>query len=372
VVGHNAGNLVFALSAVFDGLVVCGAVAWATRGKPLAGRLVLALGLAVAILAVKGVLLLAAGVAIPFGVLHVVWLDLVVVAPLAALLLLLLTRDQPARATRLGAAFVLLLAPVGAYASFVEPERLEVERAELSLPAAREGSEPLRIGVIADLQFEHLGGHEHEAVERLVGERPDVILLAGDYHQGSHRVLREELPRLRSLLRKLRAPGGVYAVQGDAESVREARLVTAGTGVRLLLDGMGRTRVRDRPLTIGGVELRYRSPDARRLVRRLERDPGDGDVRILLAHRPDVVLGLRKRTRIDLVVAGHTHGGQLQLPLLGPPTISSHVPRRVGAGGLHTVGGRDIYVSRGVGVERGQAPKLRLGAPPEVSLITLR
>jgi uncharacterized protein len=71
-------------------------------------------------------------------------------------------------------------------------------------------------------------------------------------------------------------------------------------------------------------------------------------------------------------VAGHTHGGQVQLPIVGPPSIASRVPREVGAGGLHELDGRRIYVSRGVGVERGQAPLLRFGAVPEVSLITLR
>jgi hypothetical protein len=57
---------------------------------------------------------------------------------------------------------------------------------------------------------------------------------------------------------------------------------------------------------------------------------------------------------------------------VGPLTISSRVPRRVGAGGLHELDGGWIYVSRGVGAERAQAPRLRLGAVPEVSLITLR
>ena len=125
-------------------------------------------------------------------------------------------------------------------------------------------------------------------------------------------------------------------------------------------------------MTIGGVSLNYRSPEARTLARRLETLPGRGDIRILVAHRPDVVYRLAPRTRVDVVAAGHTHGGQLQLPFVGPPMIASRVPRDVGAGGLHELGGRRIYVSRGVGVERGQAPKLRLGAPPEVAVITLR
>ena len=124
-------------------------------------------------------------------------------------------------------------------------------------------------------------------------------------------------------------------------------------------------------MTIGAVERAYWRSHALRTVAALERLPGRADVRILLAHRPDVVRRL-DRSRVDLIVAGHTHGGQVQLPLVGPLTTASGVPRAVAAGGLHVLDGRRIYVSRGVGVERGQAPRLRIGAVPEVSLITLR
>lgn len=100
----------------------------------------------------------------------------------------------------------LLLAPLGAYASFVEPERLTLERAELELDPRRDGERPLRIGVLADLQCEEVGGHEREAVERLMAQRPDLILLAGDYHQGGPAKLDEQLPDLRALMRRLHAP----------------------------------------------------------------------------------------------------------------------------------------------------------------------
>jgi predicted MPP superfamily phosphohydrolase len=373
VIGHDAGNLVFALSAAVDAVVLCAAVAGAVRGKePDPGRLLAALAVAAVLLAAKGIVLLQLGVSVPFGVLHVLWLDLVVAIPLAAILLLVLTRRRAGRLLRAGAAAAVLLAPVGAYASFVEPERLVLERAELELDPRRAGDRPLRIGVIADLQCEEVGGHEREAVERLMAERPDLILLAGDYHQGADGKLDEELPALRSLLRRLDAPGGVFAVQGDVESVAEARRVTAGTGVRLLLNDVERVRVGDRRVAIAGTELAHGSPDARRTLAQLERRPGQGDVRIALAHRPDTVEHLAPNTRVDLLVAGHTHGGQVQLPVIGPLTIASKVPREVGAGGLHELDGRRIYVSRGVGAERGQAPRLRLGAVPEVSLITLR
>jgi predicted MPP superfamily phosphohydrolase len=119
--------------------------------------------------------------------------------------------------------------------------------------------------------------------------------------------------------------------------------------------------------------VNWRTAAARRVAGRLERAPGSGDVRILLGHRPDAVLDLRERTRVDLVVAGHTHGGQVVVPGFGPPITKSGVPRDVAAGGLHELSGRRVYVSRGIGVEHGShAPHLRINCPPELTLLRLR
>jgi len=359
------GNLAFVVSAAVDVVVLCGAVVW---GVP-RGRVGVALAVAAGVLAAKGLVLLRLGLDVPFGVMHVAWLDLVVVVPLAGLVALAL---RPGAApVRAGALAACCLAPVGVYASFVEPERLVLERAEVPLAPERAGERPLRVGVIADLQCEEVGQHEREAVQRLMEERPDLILLAGDYHQGSAAKLAEQLPALRELLGRLDAPGGVYAVHGDTEDADKARRVMAGTGVRLLVDQIAHVRVGDRRLAIGGIERSYWNGAARATVAALERPRGRADVRLLLTHRPDAV-ELLSGARVDLTVAGHTHGGQLQLPLVGPLTTASGVPDDVAAGGLHEVAGHRIYVSRGVGVERGQAPRVRLGAVPEVSLITLR
>jgi len=151
--------------------------------------------------------------------------------------------------------------------------------------------------------------------------------------------------------------------------VAEAELLLRGTGIRLLVDREASVRVGDRRLAVLGLDLRPGATSGRAALRRFERRRELG---IVMAHRPDWVRHLGGDGRIDLLVAGHTHGGQVQVPYAGPPTIASTVPRKVGAGGLHVIEGRRVYVSRGVGVERGQAPKLRLGAPPEVSLLTLR
>jgi len=91
VIHSDPSHAVFAISAAVDALILCGLLAWALRGDDPHGwhgfgRIAAALALAAALLAVKGIAMLHAGLDMPFGVMHVVWLDLVVVVPLAAVL----------------------------------------------------------------------------------------------------------------------------------------------------------------------------------------------------------------------------------------------------------------------------------------------
>ncbi|MEJ7717692.1 MAG: metallophosphoesterase [Thermoleophilaceae bacterium] len=306
-----------------------------------------------------------------FGVIHLVFLDLVVVLPTVAAGVLWLGWRPPRRATRpvlALAALCCLAAPAGAYASFVEPYSLRVERTSVALADERGAASPIRVGVLADIQTDEVGAHERAAVEEVMRARPDIIVLPGDLFQGES-FAREE-PELRALLGRLSAPGGVFFVEGDADDLDDIARVTRGTRVRVLADEIVRTRVRGRPVTVAGSRLAWDGAGARRVIRRLAEDPGEEDVRLVVAHRPDAAISPAAGPRIDLVIAGHTHGGQIQLPLLGPPLIASDVPRAVGAGGLHRMpGGPLMYVSRGIGVEHGQAPRMRVLAPPEVSVL---
>lgn len=314
-----------------------------------------------------------------FGLIHLAYLDLVVTLPaLGAFLLLAPFLPQKrilsgplSRGARALALLSLIGIPLGVYATFIEPFRLQVESASVPIPGERAGTNPLRIGVLADIQTARVTEYERDAVERAMAWRPDVILLPGDLYQGWKEDFEEELPRFRDLLSRLRAPGGVYSVLGNVDDRGMVERILEGTAVRLLANEIVKVRVGDRSLTIGGLELRHDSPGALGTIRELEGNPERGDIRILLSHMPDPVLSLEPRTRIDLVVAGHTHGGQVQVPPIGPLLTLSRVPRRVAAGGLHDLDGRRIYVSRGVGCERWQAPRIRFFCPPEVSLLTL-
>jgi uncharacterized protein len=175
---------------------------------------------------------------------------------------------------------------------------------------------------------------------------------------------------LRALIARIgfRAPLGVFATDGDAGL--QCRAVFAGSDVRCLVDesafvtlpggdslkitGLGRGRGRER--------------DRARLARLLG-EGGPADHQIVISHAPDFVDAAVPG--LDLVLAGHTHGGQVVLPLFGPPATASRLPRRY-AGGLHDYGGIPLHVSRGVGMERGFAVPVRFLCPPEICVLDLR
>ncbi len=312
-----------------------------------------------------------------FGMIHLAYLHMAFTAPVLGVLVLALgirnRAGQSFRRTTAGAKILavgcLLAAPAAFYATWIEPFRLQTEVTGIPLFGERSGKRALRIGVLADVQTAEVTEYERSAVARLMELAPDVILIPGDFYQGKSKNFEGELPKLQDLLSRLSAPGGIYFVEGNTDSPEELSHILEGTGVRFLEDEVVSMEVGDRRILLGGIS--YRSLKERQVIEKLESDPSRGDIRILLAHIPDVVLRLPPETRIDLVVAGHTHGGQVQIPLLGPPITFSRVPRPVAAGGYHELEGRRIYVSRGIGCERGQAPRIRFLCPPEVTLLIL-
>lgn len=372
---------------VLDGLI-CAVVLWGPwRRRELIGLRVIHLSdvllAALAVMLALGLrtALVVSGRLTGFGLMHMAYLDLVILAPLAAMTVLWLSTARAfarlklrmTRPAMICCCLALLGAPVGVYSRFIEPNRLLVERSDVLLPAERAGRSPITIGVLADFQTDRISAHECSAIERLMAGQPDIILLPGDLFHGPRDEFERQLPALRELMHQLTAPGGVFFVMGDTERWWPEYVERAfeGTQVRVIINEIVQTRVKDHVVTIGGSELNYRSRAASRMIRQLDELPGQGDLRILLSHRPDVALELNPESRIDLVVAGHTHGGQVCIPGFGPPITFSGVPRAVAAGGLHELQGNLIYVSRGVGHERGEAPRIRFLCPPEVSLLTL-
>lgn len=309
-----------------------------------------------------------------FLVITIAWAYLAIALPLVGLAVLA-RRSLRARATRLTrilAGVALAGVPVTLWASFVEPYRLVTEHADVAIAPERKPARPITIAVLSDIQCVSVTEHERDAVRRAMEARPDLVLLPGDFVQvGAHKVP-EIAPAFRELLAPLDAPLGVFCVQGDTDTRADIEQLIQGTRVRFLDDQVLTLERDGLRVTLAGIGIRYRSVSALAALRDLESRPGADDVRILVAHRPDVVYELARDSRVDLVVAGHTHGGQVAIPFFGPPIVLSSVPRAVGWGGLHDLGGRRMYVSRGIGWEHGHAPRMRFCSPPEVSILTLR
>jgi hypothetical protein len=364
------------LAVALAALLVRRPVEWTTGPRVTFLRMLGAVAITSVVFAVKAVVLVGLGVH-PFGILRLIYVDIMILIPLVGMFLIWADRgwDWPygpfmTWSVRNVALASLLLPAVGYYMTCVEPFRLRVERASVPVAPEREFKGPLRVGVLSDIQIRHVGDYEHLVIDTLMAEKPDLILMPGDVFQGSDADFERECPALRALLARLKAPAGVFLVPGDTDQ-SPGRIASIVEGTRI--KPLENATVLDpkRGLMIGGIELEFRSTAARGVVARLE-GAGDSEarsLRILVAHRPDVIFDLQPSSRIDLMVAGHTHGGQVVVPGFGPLITLSHVPRDVAAGGLHAMNGNRIYVSRGAGCEQGQAPRLRLFCPPEVSIL---
>ncbi len=357
------------------------AVLWAARRKvatPDSGTLRLQIGFRSILLAalVSGLLVVPAAAAAAaragnmFAPVRVVYVTLVVTCVALGLVLFglrLLSRVRVTAPAMCAACLLLTAAPLSVWASFIEPYRLRLERVDVPLSTNPAPRERLKVVVIADLQTDRITDYEHDAVTRALAEQPDLILLPGDFFQGTDAQFATELPAYRALLNRLAAPAGVYACQGNLDHDQRLRTLFAGTSVRVLRNETIVTRLRGCRIALTGVDWPRRSRAD--TARRLPSGRPAADVHIVLSHSPAAVHYFPGP--FDLLVSGHTHGGQVVIPGFGPLAVAA-VNRTVAAGGLHEVDGRLVYVSRGVGMERSTAPPLRLFCPPELSVLTLR
>ena len=248
-------------------------------------------------------------------------------------------------------------------------ERLEV--APRHLPEAFDG---LKIAFLTDTHYGPFVSRDylHAVVAMANALEPDVVALGGDYvqrrrwlyPQGNQRHL--VAPGVAALA-GLRAPLGRFAVLGNHDHKVSAMLTRRALQENGFVE-LTNTRVAlergDARLLLCGVDdLRTGRPDLRRALG----NHGPDEACILLTHNPDIVERIRD-PRVDFVLSGHTHGGQVVLPLVGAPSTASRYGQKYRAGLVQGPTAR-VYVSRGIGTI---GLPVRWGAPPEISLITLR
>ena len=232
-----------------------------------------------------------------------------------------------------------------AYASCIEPQHLALERRTIRLPHLSPALNGFRIALMSDHHLFPLTPREllERAAERANALRPDLILLAGDYVCADAESIRDLAP----ILGRLNAAYGVFAILGNYDYSRGADLIRAqlaAQSIEVLVNrgvhvgpSAGRLFLAGLDSILGGMPDPNRAFAGRRQT----------DVTLALVHEPDYFPTLVRLTPIDLQLSGHSHGGQVRIPALGPVIL----PRwgRIYHTGLYELNGRFVYTGRGLG-----------------------
>ena len=292
-------------------------------------------------------------------------------------------RDS-ARSPAPAAAAVAAAGALTAYALAVEPYRLQVTHTELPCPRLPAALDGLSILLLADPHVSRWGKREGLLADLLDSlPEPDVAVWAGDFIHGARGVA----PACRLIRNHSRARYARYGILGNAEhklrgeSRRRAAASLREAGLNVLIN-------RSEPLTIDGATITVAGTDdpyyGHADLQATLADATPGRFCLLLAHSPQLVYAAAQRG-VDVMLSGHTHGGQVRLPLVGPIKTQNPLGRALDYGlwdrtRLRETLGRDpacpitLYISRGIGVARVFRLPIfpRFLCRPEVAWLTLR
>jgi predicted MPP superfamily phosphohydrolase len=275
-----------------------------------------------------------------------------------------------------------------AYGYFIEPNRLVVRHEEIKIKGWDPAFDGFRIAMIGDVHGGSNGG-DAEKLRRVVamtnGEQPDVVVLLGDFVSQTgqpwvdgKRTLKMPMPIIADNLKGLTAKYGVYAVLGNHDGWFDDNEVASEltrAGYRVLQNELVVLEKDGKRLRILGLtdHMKVGSWKAYSDAAKEVAAPSDGMGDLLvLEHSPDVlpmVTGnLSISNDLKLFLAAHTHGGQVQLPLLGRPVIPSSYGQKYAYGHIFDKG-VDMWVTSGIGTS---VLPFRFMVPPEITLLTIR
>lgn len=239
---------------------------------------------------------------------------------------------------------------VPAYAFWIEPYWIEVTHHTV----AAHISSPIKIAHLTDIHTSGLGRRERKMIELIDAERPDLIVITGDSVN-----ITSDYPGFRDVLMRLHAPLGVWLVRGNHEDwwpVKDEQEFYKSAGVKLLVNS--NAQVRDGVWLIGIDDLYAGSPDLEQAFAGVP----ESAYKLALFHSP--VYFDKMAGRSDLVLAGHSHGGQVRLPVFGPLWTPPFVGEYFS--GWFEKQGTKMYVSRGIGTS---ILDVRFCCRPEVAII---
>ncbi|CAN5560802.1 metallophosphoesterase [soil metagenome] len=266
--------------------------------------------------------------------------------------------------------FSLVFLALGLWAFWIEPAWLTTHNFTVQLPQWWPEHQGLKIAILTDL---HVGSPHNgikklnQVVARTNNEHPDLVVILGDL------VIQEvvggqfiEPEPIAEVLKRLEAPLGVIAVLGnhdwwyDGPGIEKA---LRGAGIVVLENNAHFVQYRGKSFWVVGIaDLWTRKPDVESALHQVE----SNDPVLLITHNPDIFPDVPRR--VSLTLAGHTHGGQVNLPVAGRLVVPSKYGQRYAIG--HIVeDGRHLFVGGGVGTS---ILPVRFRVPPEVVIITLK
>lgn len=277
------------------------------------------------------------------------------------------------------------------YGFWIEPHRLTLTHQTLQSPKLGFKT-PLRVLHLADIHVERITTRERLMLDMVKALGPDIILFSGDFLNLSYTADPLAHEHARSLLVELQAPLGVYAVSGSP-AVDPPQVVSHlldGTSIRWLRGERAVIEHEGKQIEIVGLDCTHKPfVDGPKLVQTLNGGashdalptflfaPGDAKddpaqavrqnpFRLLIYHTPDLAPEAAQ-AGIDMQLSGHTHGGQVRIPFYGAVYAASLYGKAFESG-RRQVGDLTLYVSRGIGLEGGGAPRLRFNCAPELIL----
>jgi predicted MPP superfamily phosphohydrolase len=254
------------------------------------------------------------------------------------------------------------------YSTVIEPLWFDIENVILKLPRLPKSFSGFRLVQISDI---HAGEHWMPAqldsvLENVIALKPDIVAITGDFVSSAPATTDEILTQTEAALATLSSYVPVYAVMGNHDhwwGVERVRDALARSNV-VELNNKVHTFSRDgETLHLCGVDDVYERKDDLDLV--LDQLPSDGGA-VLLAHEPDFADTSAATGRFDLQISGHSHGGQVIVPFVGPIVLPRH--GRKYPIGLYQVGEMIQYTNRGLGMV---FPYVRFMCRPEITLFTL-
>jgi len=229
------------------------------------------------------------------------------------------------------------------------------------LPASFDG---LRVALLADLHYGPFISRDYlrATIDQANALGAELILLGGDYVHYHAKYIAGVMAEMS----RLAAPLGVYAVRGNHDN-HASPIITTQEMIRYKIPqitntGIWLTRGNERLRVCGVDDLRTGFPNLKAALG----DTKPEETALLLSHNPDFAETLTD-SRVGLVLCGHTHGGQVCLPVIGAPIVPSDYGQKYLYGPTAAPHTR-VFVTRGVGAI---FPPVRLNCPPEIALLTL-